>query len=136
MSKDRSNQNAPEYGCPIQESSQPTESQEDFGLSDLFLDKFWVLTAIASLAISLFNAKQLYGFVMFMGFLLGTFLGLVGLPAILASILALIPALIISRVRRDKPFKNAFKPIFTLLLFLLWLLSIVGWIINLSTSRR
>jgi hypothetical protein len=129
-------QKAPMYGyVDPATSAVEQKAEEEFTWSDFFLEKFWILTPIASLAISLFNAKQLDGFPMFLGFLLGTFLGLVALPTILAALLGLIPALIIRSARADRSFKKAFKPVFTAFLFLFWLILVLGWSLQLIALR-
>jgi hypothetical protein len=84
----------PDYGyqSSLLGADQPAAPEDDFSWSDFFLDKFWIWSAIAALVISLFSAKRLGGFLMFSGFLFGSFLGLLAIPAILASVVAVVPA--------------------------------------------
>ena len=135
---EKDNSESPVYGYheSLLGSDQPEQKEEEFSWSDFFLEKFWIWSGIAALAVSLFAAKQLNGFLMFSLFLFGSFVGLLAVPSVLASVVAIVPALIISSGRQGKSFGKAFKPIFTAMLFVFWLVCLVAWCVRLISLRR
>jgi hypothetical protein len=116
----------PSYGQydPAFARDQQESSGDEFSFSDFFLDKFLIATGIAALAVSLFYARDMIGFPMFLGFLVGSLLSLAAVPAILAALIALPSAAVIAHAK-NRPFKKAFKPLFTLLLFTFWLALVI-----------
>lgn len=114
-------QATPSYGYHDPKFTLETEEEagEEFSFSEFFLGKFPIAVLVSGLALSLYTAKGLDNFPMFFGFLIMSTLGLAALPTILAGGIALPAAAIIARVK-DRPFKKAFKPVFTLLLFIFW----------------
>ena len=97
------------------------EEVKSFSIADWFLEKVFLITLPACVLLGLEVAVFWHAnVVFFLGYLVGSYAGLLGIPAFLAAILSS-PALF---------FQGKFKPTFALIFGVLWLLFLLSSVIG------
>jgi hypothetical protein len=109
------------------EDEQTELSSGSVSFSDWFLDKVVFLTVPACLLLALNASANFHGsFMFFIGAAVGSYLFLLAVPAFLSAFFAS-PALL---------FKKKFKPVFTTLFCIFWVLSLAAAIVSQCRMAR
>jgi hypothetical protein len=98
------------------------EAAEEFSFSEFFLGKFPIVVLVSALALSLYSARATV--IMFFTFLGMWSIVFAALPTIGAGAVGVPAAAIIAAVKH-RSFKKIFKPVFTVLLFVVWAVVVV-----------